>query len=97
MAGQSMAVCVARKILKHNFLKFGRHIVIHLKIIRPRRFSRIHIESSAETKVVVAIRIIGNALAARTRIRRHQHDAELSGNALCAAFDHEIFFSARQA
>src|SRR5690606_7134106 len=45
-------------------------------------------------EIVRTVGIVGHAFAARARVRRHEHDAELVRDALGARLDHEGFLGA---
>src|SRR6185437_4272569 len=70
-------------------------IRVHAVMARPRLRSGVEIEAGADAEVP-GVTVTRQLDAARTRVRRHEHQPELGGDALRARLDHEGLLRARQ-
>ena len=85
------------KLANRTIRHLGGHVIVHAIVTTPRFLGRIQIKPGAESEIVSSRRVTWNIVATRTRVRRHQHQSELCGDALRTTLDHEGFLGAGQA
>ncbi|MNF88355.1 hypothetical protein D3C84_708480 [compost metagenome] len=73
------------------------HVVVHAVVRSPRLLAGIQVEAGTVTEIPGAVRIARHLGAARTGIRRDQHQPQLGGQALRAGLLHEVLVGAGQA
>src|SRR5450432_520623 len=84
------------KVCGDDLRQLRSDIRIHAISTGPRSLCGIDIESGTNAKVV-ALCVAGQVEGARARIRHHDRQAKLGGDALGAGLDDEVFLSAREA
>src|SRR5258708_3085427 len=80
----------------HNLRQFAHDVAFHPIVLRPRRLRRVQIKPRRIAKIPV-IGVSRYARLARTRVRRDQHESEVSGVFLRVGLDAKGFFRASQA
>ena len=94
MPKNPLAIIARREVTKHQCRQFLDHIVVHLKMLRPRGLGRIDIESRTLPEVIGIV--VRHAVAPGSGIRGDHDQAVFGGQALGAGLDREILLRTGQ-
>ena len=95
MAEDADPLGIHRKLLRDQPRQLLGDVGIHAVVARPRHLGRVDVEAGAEAEVVARV-VPGIPDAARARVRDHDGEAQLGGDALGAGLDDEILLGAAE-
>ncbi len=77
--------------------QFLDHVVVHAVVPGPGLLGGVDVEAGAQAEIPGFLGIVGYPFTPRTGVRRHQHQAQLGGQALGTGLLHEILVGTGQA